>query len=120
MAAAVIRAASSCALAAYSHYVSVRRNRVVAHVRTAVALTPAQQQNLIAALGKAIGKTVHINVEVDPKVLGGKFNWSKQDINRLWYARHKHDLFWVRQDAFVLNCYIMENYKGKDCEHIWE
>jgi F-type H+-transporting ATPase subunit delta len=58
-------------LAAYSHYVSVRRNRVVAHVRTAVALTPAQQQNLIAALGKAIGKTVHINVEVDPKVLGG-------------------------------------------------
>jgi len=58
-------------LAGYSHYVTIRRNRVVAHVTTAVALDPAQQQNLITALGKAIGKTVHINVEVDPKVLGG-------------------------------------------------
>lgn len=58
-------------IAAYSHYVTIRRNRVVAHVKTAVALSPAQQQNLITALGKAIGKTVHINVEVDPKVLGG-------------------------------------------------
>ena len=58
-------------LAAYSHYVTVHRNRVVAHVKTAVALSPAQQQNLITALSKAIGKTVHINMEVDPKVLGG-------------------------------------------------
>jgi len=58
-------------LAAYSHYVSIRRNRVVAHVKTAVALEPAQQKNLVTALGKAIGKSVHINVEVDPKVLGG-------------------------------------------------
>jgi len=57
-------------LAAYSHYVSIRRNRVVAHVKTAVALDPAQQKNLVTALGKAIGKSVHINVEVDPKVLG--------------------------------------------------
>jgi F-type H+-transporting ATPase subunit delta len=58
-------------LAAYSHYVSIRRNRIVAHVKTAVALDPAQQKNLVTALGKAIGKSVHINVEVDPKVLGG-------------------------------------------------
>ena len=58
-------------LAAYSHYVAARRNRVVAHVKTAVALTAAQQENLVNALGKAIGKSVHINVEVDPKVLGG-------------------------------------------------
>jgi F-type H+-transporting ATPase subunit delta len=58
-------------LAAYSHYVSIRRNRLVAHVRTAVELSPAQQQSLITALGKAVGETVHINVEVDPKVLGG-------------------------------------------------
>jgi F-type H+-transporting ATPase subunit delta len=58
-------------LAAYSHYVSIRRNRVVAHVKTAAALDPAQQKNLVTALGKAIGKSVHINVEVDPKVLGG-------------------------------------------------
>jgi F-type H+-transporting ATPase subunit delta len=58
-------------LASYSHYVSIRRNRLVAHVRTAVELSPAQQQSLITALGKAVGETVHINVEVDPKVLGG-------------------------------------------------
>jgi F-type H+-transporting ATPase subunit delta len=58
-------------LAAYSHYVSIRRNRIVAHVKTAVALSPGQQQNLITSLSKAIGKSVHINVEVDPKVLGG-------------------------------------------------
>jgi F-type H+-transporting ATPase subunit delta len=58
-------------LAAYSHYVTLRRNRVVAHVKTAVALEPAQQKNLATALSKAIGKPVHINVEVDPKVLGG-------------------------------------------------
>jgi F-type H+-transporting ATPase subunit delta len=58
-------------LAAYSHYVTLRRNRVVAHVKTAVALEPAQQKNLETALSKAIGKPVHINVEVDPKVLGG-------------------------------------------------
>lgn len=58
-------------LAAYSHYVAARRNRIVAHVKTAVELNAAQQQNLITALGKAIGKSVHINIEVDPKVLGG-------------------------------------------------
>ena len=58
-------------LAAYSHYVTLRRNRVVAHVKTAVALEPAQQKNLATALSNAIGKPVHINVEVDPKVLGG-------------------------------------------------
>jgi F-type H+-transporting ATPase subunit delta len=58
-------------LAAYSHYVAARRNRIVAHVKTATPLSAAQQQNLVTALGKAIGKSVHINVEVDPKVLGG-------------------------------------------------
>ena len=58
-------------LAAYSHYVSIRRNRIVAHVKTAVALSPGQQQSLITALAKAVGETVDINVEVDPKVLGG-------------------------------------------------
>ncbi len=58
-------------LAAYSHYVAARRNQIVGHVKTAGELNAAQQQNLITALGKAIGKSVHINIEVDPKVLGG-------------------------------------------------
>lgn len=58
-------------LAAYSHYVSVRKDRMVAHIRTAVELTPAQAEKLRAALTKEVGKEVHINIEVDPKVLGG-------------------------------------------------
>lgn len=58
-------------LAAYSHYVAARRNRIVAHVKTATSLSAAQKQNLITALSKAVGKSVHINIEVDPKVIGG-------------------------------------------------
>jgi F-type H+-transporting ATPase subunit delta len=42
-----------------------------AHIRTAVELTPAQAEKLRAALTKEVGKEVHINIEVDPKVLGG-------------------------------------------------
>jgi F-type H+-transporting ATPase subunit delta len=58
-------------LAAYSHYVSARKDRMSAHIRTAVELTPAQAEKLRAALTKEVGKEVHINIEVDPKVLGG-------------------------------------------------
>jgi F-type H+-transporting ATPase subunit delta len=58
-------------LAAYSHYVSARKDRMSAHIRTAVELTSAQAEKLRAALTKEVGKEVHINIEVDPKVLGG-------------------------------------------------
>jgi F-type H+-transporting ATPase subunit delta len=58
-------------LAAYSHYVSSRKDRMSAHIRTAVELTTAQAEKLRAALTKEVGKEVHINIEVDPKVLGG-------------------------------------------------
>ena len=58
-------------LAAYFHYVSTRKNRLVAHVKTAVALTDAQQSKLITVLSKQMGRDVHINIEIDPKVLGG-------------------------------------------------
>ncbi len=58
-------------LATYSHYVSNSRNRLVAHVKTAIALTDSQISALIAALTKQMGKEVHINIEIDPKVLGG-------------------------------------------------
>ena len=58
-------------LATYSHYVSNSRNRLVAHVKTAIALTDSQTSSLIAALTKQMGKEVHINIEIDPKVLGG-------------------------------------------------
>jgi F-type H+-transporting ATPase subunit delta len=58
-------------LATYSHYVSTSRNRLVAHVKSAVALTESQKSSLIAALSKQLGKQVHVNIEIDPKVLGG-------------------------------------------------
>jgi F-type H+-transporting ATPase subunit delta len=58
-------------LAAYSHYVSARKDRLVAHVKSAVKLNDAQLSKLTAALAKHMGREVHINLEIDPKVLGG-------------------------------------------------
>jgi F-type H+-transporting ATPase subunit delta len=58
-------------LSAYAHYVSTRNNRVVAHVKSAIALSADQQKKLVAALTKQMGKDVHVNIEIDPKVLGG-------------------------------------------------
>ncbi|MFM7496304.1 MAG: F0F1 ATP synthase subunit delta [Candidatus Nanopelagicus sp.] len=58
-------------LATYAHYVSARKDRLVAHVKSAVALSDTQLNKLVAALGKQIGRDVHINLEIDPKVLGG-------------------------------------------------
>ncbi len=58
-------------LAAYSHYVSSRKDRLVAHVKSAVELSSSQIENLVAALTKQMGRPVHINLEIDPKVLGG-------------------------------------------------
>lgn len=58
-------------LATYAHYVSNSRNRLVAHIKSAVELSPTQKSSLIAALTKQMGREVHVNIEIDPKVLGG-------------------------------------------------
>ena len=58
-------------LTTYSHYVSARRDRLVAHVKSAVVLSDVQRIKLVAALTKQMGKEVHVNIEIDPKVLGG-------------------------------------------------
>jgi F-type H+-transporting ATPase subunit delta len=58
-------------LAAYSHYVSSRKDRLVAHVKSAVKLSDAQLDKLVAALSQQMGRDVHVNLEIDPKVLGG-------------------------------------------------
>ncbi len=58
-------------LTTYSHYVSTRRDRLVAHVQSAVVLSDVQRIKLVAALTKQMGKEVHVNIEIDPKVLGG-------------------------------------------------
>jgi len=59
------------ALSAFAHAVSARRNRLVAVVRSVIALTPAQSEKLAASLTKQVGQPVHINTEIDPSVLGG-------------------------------------------------
>ena len=48
-----------------------RRNRAVAQVTAAVELSAAQRTRLAQILKAAYGREVHINVAVDPQVLGG-------------------------------------------------
>ena len=47
------------------------RGEISADVTSAHALTPAQEDELRAALNGVTGKTVSINVTVDPSILGG-------------------------------------------------
>jgi F-type H+-transporting ATPase subunit delta len=51
--------------------VAQQRRRLVAVVRSAVELTEAQKQRLEAWLRTSYGRDVHLNVEVDKRVLGG-------------------------------------------------
>ncbi|MER7662774.1 MULTISPECIES: F0F1 ATP synthase subunit delta [unclassified Streptomyces] len=48
-----------------------RRERTVAVVTSAVPLTDRQKQRLGAALAKLYGRDMHLNLDVDPEVLGG-------------------------------------------------
>ena len=50
---------------------SSSKNLEVAEVRSAIELTPDQQDRLRAALANATGKQVNLKVVVDPSVLGG-------------------------------------------------
>lgn len=47
------------------------RNKAVAEVRSAIALSDDQQQRLAGALQQATGKDVTVKVIVDPSVMGG-------------------------------------------------
>lgn len=47
------------------------RNKAVAEVRSAIALSDDQQQRLAEALRQATGKDVTVKVVVDPSVMGG-------------------------------------------------
>ena len=58
-------------ISAYSHAVTARRHRVNAHVRSSVALSDVQKKKLTDSLTKQIGQPVHLNIEIDPSVLGG-------------------------------------------------
>jgi F-type H+-transporting ATPase subunit delta len=50
---------------------ATRRQRLIAVVRTAGTLTAQQQQRLTQALANAYGHDVHLNVVIDPAVVGG-------------------------------------------------
>ncbi|MGI5458018.1 F0F1 ATP synthase subunit delta [Streptomyces sp. CA-249302] len=58
-------------LESLSKLAAERRNRLVAVVTSAVPLSDAQKQRLGAALAKLYGHTMHLNIDVDPEVLGG-------------------------------------------------
>jgi F-type H+-transporting ATPase subunit delta len=54
-----------------SDVASRRRGQSVARVTTAVALTPEQERRLTELLGRLYGRTIGLQVTVDPSVLGG-------------------------------------------------
>jgi F-type H+-transporting ATPase subunit delta len=54
-----------------SEVASRRRGQSVARVTTAVALTAAQEQRLADVLSRIYGRTVGLQVTVDPDILGG-------------------------------------------------
>ena len=55
----------------YSKLAASRRGRVVALVTVAVPLSAGQRQRLAGALKKLYGRQVHLNIYIDPEVLGG-------------------------------------------------
>ncbi|WP_320773542.1 F0F1 ATP synthase subunit delta [Streptomyces sp. CRN 30] len=58
-------------LESLSKLAAERRDRMVAVVTSAVPLSDPQKQRLGAALAKLYGRQMHLNLDVDPEVLGG-------------------------------------------------
>ncbi|MFJ3302867.1 F0F1 ATP synthase subunit delta [Streptomyces sp. NPDC086549] len=58
-------------LESLSKLAAERRDRMVAVVTSAVPLSDPQKQRLGAALAKLYGRKMHLNLDVDPEVLGG-------------------------------------------------
>ncbi|MFE6685986.1 F0F1 ATP synthase subunit delta [Streptomyces sp. NPDC057743] len=58
-------------LDALSKLAAARRDRMVAVVTSAVPLSEGQRQRLGAALAELYGRQIHLNLDVDPDVLGG-------------------------------------------------
>ncbi len=55
----------------YAMLAAERRKRLLAEVHVAVPLTDSQRGRLAAALAAAYGRDVHLNIVLDPKVIGG-------------------------------------------------
>ncbi|MFF3413473.1 F0F1 ATP synthase subunit delta [Streptomyces sp. NPDC002698] len=58
-------------LESLSRLAAERRDRMVAVVTSAVPLSDGQKQRLGASLAKLYGRPMHLNLDVDPDVLGG-------------------------------------------------
>ncbi|CAL9543825.1 ATP synthase subunit delta [Streptomyces sp. enrichment culture] len=58
-------------LEALSKLAAERRDRVVATVTSAIPLSDAQRARLGAVLAKLYGRQMHLNLDVDPEVVGG-------------------------------------------------
>ncbi|MEU7060055.1 F0F1 ATP synthase subunit delta [Streptomyces sp. NPDC046197] len=58
-------------LESLSKLAAERRDRMVAVVTSAVPLSDTQKQRLGAALAKLYGRRMHLNLDVDPEVIGG-------------------------------------------------
>ncbi|MFB6805700.1 F0F1 ATP synthase subunit delta [Streptomyces sp. NPDC056387] len=58
-------------LESLSKLAAERRDRMVATVTSAVPLSDVQKQRLGAVLAKLYGRQMHLNLDVDPAVLGG-------------------------------------------------
>ena len=58
-------------IAFYSAATAARKERAIAFVRSAVALTDAQKEKLTTTLSEKLGQPVRLNVEIDVTVLGG-------------------------------------------------
>ncbi|MFF4041792.1 F0F1 ATP synthase subunit delta [Streptomyces sp. NPDC001816] len=58
-------------LESLSKLAAERRERMVAVVTSAVPLSDGQKQRLGAALAKLYGRRMHLNLDVDPEVVGG-------------------------------------------------
>ncbi|GAA1265516.1 F0F1 ATP synthase subunit delta [Kitasatospora nipponensis] len=58
-------------LESYAKLAADRRERVVALVTTAVPLSDSQKERLTGALGRLYGRAVLLNIDVDPRVVGG-------------------------------------------------
>ncbi|MFJ9586395.1 F0F1 ATP synthase subunit delta [Streptomyces acidicola] len=58
-------------LESLSKLAAERRDRLVATVTSAVPLSDPQKRRLGAALAKLYGRQMHLNIDVDPEVLGG-------------------------------------------------
>jgi F-type H+-transporting ATPase subunit delta len=55
----------------FSKIAAERKQRLIATVTSAVPLTEAHRQRLTGALTRIYGRAIHIDVQVDPEVIGG-------------------------------------------------